>query len=138
MAVFYIKMLSLMTITRERQSHHSGWQDHRRHHPRAGERSHTGLRDLYGGYTAGGRINVGRGLLPPFVIRIIPTPNRCGYYVFIYSQKGHSTYGHIHPKKTIRFHRYHCSNKYIWNDRDADISYCHSNQKSAHLRQFPL
>ena len=34
MAVFHLKRLSLMTITHERQPHHTGWQTHWGRHPR--------------------------------------------------------------------------------------------------------
>ena len=54
-----------MTITRERQSHYSGWENHRRCDPRFGERPDAWIRNLYRKYAGRGRLkNMTRAEMP--------------------------------------------------------------------------
>lgn len=46
----FVKLLSLMTNTRERQSHYSGWETSGSGDPCAGKRPDERLRDLYREY----------------------------------------------------------------------------------------
>ena len=67
-----LMMLSLMTITRERQSHSAKRQNHRRRDPRSGQRPHPGLRHRPGGYVGSSGIIILTGAVAPvFLSQIV-------------------------------------------------------------------
>ena len=60
-----------MTITRERQSNYTGRKTHRRHDPRAGERSHPGIWYLHQKYAGCGKIKIGQGSFAPAIFAFV-------------------------------------------------------------------